>query len=171
MKNLTLRIDEKTLAAARKVAALRGTTVAKLVREFLEKLVAEDGAPAEESEAQRKARMALVDLAERASARSVDWKWNRDEIYDERLSRLGGDAGAAPGFAEAPRGEDGGASASPAEDALFRALTTVTDDQPEPGHDEWFRRQVQKALDDKKAGKSQYEDFDKVAAKFGFNAR
>ena len=42
MKNLTLRINEKTLAAARKAAALRETTVAKLVREFLEKLVAED---------------------------------------------------------------------------------------------------------------------------------
>ncbi len=35
MKNLTLRIDEKVLAAARKEAALRGTTVAKIVREYL----------------------------------------------------------------------------------------------------------------------------------------
>jgi hypothetical protein len=34
MKNLTLRIDEKVLAAARKEAALRGTTVAKRCEPF-----------------------------------------------------------------------------------------------------------------------------------------
>lgn len=39
---------------------------------------------------------------------------------------------------------------------------------PEPGHDEWFRRQVQRALDDKKSGKVKYTDFREVAAKFGF---
>lgn len=167
MKNLTLRIDEKVLAAARKQAALRGTTVAKLVREFLEKLVAESGG-GEETNSQREARMALVELAKRASERpAIDWKWNRDEIYEERLSRLG----ATPGFGEAPRGEGAESGAKAADDEIFRALTTVSDDPPEPGHDEWFRRQVQKALDDKKAGASQYEDFDKVAAKFGFNAR
>lgn len=141
VKNLTLRIDEKTLAAARKVAALRGTTVAKLVREFLEKLVAENGVPADETAAQRK----------------------------ERPSPLGGDRSAASGFAEAPLGEEGGASA--ADDALFRALTTVTDEPPESGHDEWFRRQVQTTLDKKKAGKMKYSSLAQVAARYGFNAR
>ena len=42
---------------------------------------------------------------------------------------------------------------------------------PVAGHDEWFRKQVLLALDDKKSGKVKYEDFDKVAAEFGFNAR
>lgn len=171
MKNLTLRIDEKTLVAARKAAALRGTTVAKLVREFLEKYAAEADQVGRETEAQREARMRLVDLAERSRARSSDWKWNRDDIYAERLSRFGHGGEEHAGFAEAPRGDDSDNGASAADDEIFRALTTVTDDPPEPGHDEWFRRQVQKALNDKKAGKSQYEDFDTVAAKFGFNAR
>ena len=148
---------------------MRGTTVAKLVREFLEKLVAEDGAPAEETEARRKARMALVELARKTSATMGDWKGNRDEIYADRSSDLGGDTGAASGFAESPRGEE--SSASAAGDALFRALTTVTDDPPEPGHDEWFRRQVQATLDKKKAGKMKYTSLAEVAARFGFNAR
>ncbi|SNT68295.1 hypothetical protein SAMN06297382_0796 [Amphiplicatus metriothermophilus] len=39
MKNLTLRIDEKVLAEARKRAALKGTTVARMVRGVLTALV------------------------------------------------------------------------------------------------------------------------------------
>jgi hypothetical protein len=165
MKNLTLRIDEKTLAAARKVAALRGTTVAKLVREFLDRLVAESNG--EEREAQRKVRTELVDLAKKSSATPVDWKWNRDEIYEERLARFR----AGSGFAEAARGEELAAGAPRSADELFRELTTETGRPPDPGHDEWFRRQVQETLDKKKAGKLKYKSLADVAARFGFNAR
>lgn len=38
---------------------------------------------------------------------------------------------------------------------------------PVPGHDAWVRRQVQRALDDKKSGKARYTDLRVVAAKFG----
>ncbi len=166
MKNLTLRIDEKTLAAARKVAALRGTTVAKLVRDYLAALAAEGGFN-EETEAQKRARMKLVEMAEQSSGRSSDWKWNRDEIYEERLARFRGGSG----FAEAPRGEETAADAPLTDEELFRELTTVTGRPPDPGHDAWFRRQVQETLDKKKAGTLKYTSLAEVAARYGFNAR
>jgi hypothetical protein len=34
------------------------------------------------------ARQMLVELSERAQSRLVDWEWNREDIYAERLSRL-----------------------------------------------------------------------------------
>jgi hypothetical protein len=81
MKNLTLRIDEKLLDRARRFAAERGTTVSALVRNHLADMTkADDRAEA--------ARRTLVELAERAQSRIVDWKWNREDIYAERLSRL-----------------------------------------------------------------------------------
>jgi antitoxin component of RelBE/YafQ-DinJ toxin-antitoxin module len=81
MKNLTLRIDEDLLDRARRFAAERGTTVAKLVRDHLAAVTKADDRAEE-------ARRTLVELAERANRRTVDWKWNRDGIYAERLSRL-----------------------------------------------------------------------------------
>jgi ABC-type nitrate/sulfonate/bicarbonate transport system substrate-binding protein len=81
MTNLTLRIDEELLARARRFAAERGTTVAEIVRGHLAAVTnADDRAAA--------ARRTLAELAERAQSRAVDWKWSRDEIYAERLSRL-----------------------------------------------------------------------------------
>jgi hypothetical protein len=50
-------------------------------------------------------------------------------------------------------------------------MTTDTGAPPAPGHDAWFRKQVQQTLDKKKAGKLNYRDFHEVAARFGFNAR
>jgi hypothetical protein len=81
MKNVTLSIDEHVLDRARKLAAERGTSVNQMVRDFLAR---EAGV---ETEAQYRARMELVELA-RNSNRGMDWKWNREEIYAERLSRL-----------------------------------------------------------------------------------
>jgi len=83
MKNLTLRIDENVLAEARRRAADEGTTVACAVREFLARFAGGDG----ETDDQRRARMALVDLAERSQSRISDWTWNRENIYADRLSR------------------------------------------------------------------------------------
>ena len=81
MSNLTLRIDDDLLARARRYAADRGTSVAEIVREHLQSLTnIHDRAEA--------ARRTLVELAERAQSRRVDWEWNREEIYAERFSRL-----------------------------------------------------------------------------------
>ena len=138
MKNLTLRIDEKVLAAARKRAALDDTTVAKVVREFLEYYAA--------------ALMRETSAAEGASATPV--------------------APERQGFAEPSTTYDASTMPEPVAKGplTLEEMTTDTGAPPEPGHDAWFRRQVQKALDDKKAG-AKYEDFATVAAEFGFNAR
>ncbi len=138
MKNLTLRLDEKVLAEARKVAALEGTTVAKVVREFLHTY---------------------------ALGKS-------DVIVEERMRRFRGQASNAPGFAEPPTPYEDQAVFERTADRppTLEEMTTDTGAPPVPGHDAWFRRQVQLALDDKRAG-AKYEDFATVAAEFGFNAR
>ncbi len=139
MKNLTLRLDEKVLAEARKVAALRGTTVAKVVRDYL-----------------------------RDYARA-----NGDEVVEERLRRFRERAPNAPGFGEPPPPYEDQALLKRTADGppTLEEMTTDTGAPPVPGHYSWFRREVQKALDDKQAGKADYWDFDKVAAVYGFNAR
>jgi hypothetical protein len=50
----------------------------------------------------------------------------------------------------------------------LEAMITDTGAPPEPGHDEWVRRQVQRTLNDKKAGKLEYYDFGEIAEEFGF---
>jgi hypothetical protein len=169
MKNLTLRIDEAVLAEARKQAALKGTTVAKLVREFLAAVVAESE---QDRTAAQTARCELVELSERSKSGLGDWKWNRDEIYEERLARFLGENSGSRGFAEAAPHEERDVKEMVAEqEPTLEQMTTDTGEPPAPGHDAWFRQQVQLALDDKKSGEAVYEDFEKVAAEFGFNAR
>lgn len=171
MKNLTLRIDEKVLAAARKRAAHEGTTVAKAVREFLRDYAA---AHLPESAAAKRARGELVTLAEQStSSPPADWKWNHEEIYDERMKRLRDRHSDAPGFAEPPPPYEDQAMLERTANRppTLEEMTTDTGAPPVPGHDEWFRRQVQKTLDKKKAGELNYRDLREVAAEFGFNAR
>jgi hypothetical protein len=77
-RNITLAIDEAVLDKVRVVAAQRKTTVNGLVREFLETLATEDDRRAE-------ARRRLVELAQSSEARlPAGYKWNREEIYEER---------------------------------------------------------------------------------------
>jgi hypothetical protein len=85
MKNLTLRIDESALAEARKQAAERGTTLAKLVRSYIMDLAGRD---VETPEA-RQARRELVEMARASKADfGPNWKWRREEAYDApRFSR------------------------------------------------------------------------------------
>ena len=139
MKNLTVRLDEKVLAEARKVAALGGTTVAKVVREYLQNYAFANG----------------------------------DEIVEERMRRFRERASNAPGFAEPPPPYEDQAmlEKSAARPLTLEEMTTDTGAPPVPGHDAWFRRQVQRTLDNKKAGKLKYRDIREVAAEFGFNAR
>ncbi len=75
MKNITLALDEHVLAAVRKYAALRNTTVNALVRDYLTRLAAQEDRQAE-------ARKKLVELSERATFDLGDWTWNREELYD-----------------------------------------------------------------------------------------
>ena len=79
MKNITLAVDEDTLDRVRVIAAERKTTVNGLVREYLQKLASEQDRIAE-------ARRRLVELAEASQARvGPNYRFNRDEIYEERL--------------------------------------------------------------------------------------
>jgi hypothetical protein len=74
--NVTLSIDDHTLARARQLAQQQGTSLNQLVRDYLESLTAGD--PVE----------AVAEL-ERAwteeEGDSGGWKWNREEVYDRSV--------------------------------------------------------------------------------------
>ncbi len=77
MKNITLAIDDGVLAKARAVAEKRGTTVNAIVRDYLTLLSTE-----EQRWERSKAR--LKELMDNSTADiGPDFKWNRDEIYDD----------------------------------------------------------------------------------------
>ncbi len=79
MKNITLAIDEEVLRGVRRYAAEHDTTVNALVRDYLADLVRGEERAAE-------ARRRLVKMSEESKARlGPDWKWNREEIYEDRL--------------------------------------------------------------------------------------
>jgi hypothetical protein len=79
MKNITLAVDDGVLDRARVIAAERKTTVNGLVRDFLEKLVTEGDRIAQ-------ARRDLLELAAKSQVRlGPDYRFNREEIYEERL--------------------------------------------------------------------------------------
>lgn len=83
MANLTLTIDDDLLRRARIRALEQGTSVNALVRRWLEGYA--------DAEHQRQATEEFIAIAERSTANSgaEPWKWNRDEIYEERLARYG----------------------------------------------------------------------------------
>ncbi len=75
MKNITLSVDEKVLAAVRRYAAEHDSSVNGLVREFLESIaVSEDRA--------RTARARMRELSRRSPARVGAITWKRDELHD-----------------------------------------------------------------------------------------
>ncbi|MFW6300607.1 MAG: DUF6364 family protein [Oceanicaulis sp.] len=73
-KNLTLAIDEDLLDRARVLAAMRRTTVNAMVREYLERVVAEEREADEVTQE-------LLKLSEQSEARMGDWRPSRDETY------------------------------------------------------------------------------------------
>jgi hypothetical protein len=77
--NLTLSIDEQLLEKARKRTGEMGTTVNQYVRDCLAELAGEENIDA------RIARFRELS----GMGDSNGWKWNREEIYEERLGRYG----------------------------------------------------------------------------------
>jgi hypothetical protein len=75
MKNITLSVDEKVLAAVRRYAAERDSSVNGLVREFL-------GRIADSSDRARNARLRIAELSSRSPARIGAVTWKRDELHD-----------------------------------------------------------------------------------------
>jgi hypothetical protein len=79
VKNVTLSVEEDVLAAVRKYAAARNTTVNGLVREYLGKIAAQEDRAAQ-------ARKELVELALTSTFDpGKDWKWNREALYDRGM--------------------------------------------------------------------------------------
>ena len=70
MKNITLSVDERVLAAVRRVAADNGTTVNAIVREHLNRL-------AEYADRAAKARRRIRELSEASKARIGSSEWHR----------------------------------------------------------------------------------------------
>lgn len=79
MPNITLAIDEELLGKARDYADRKGTTVNALVRELLGETIGQD-------KRREEARRGLLELIDNSTARmGPDYKWNREEIYEERM--------------------------------------------------------------------------------------
>lgn len=76
--NVTLSIDERTLARARQLAQQRGTSLNRMIRDYLEALTASDPAQAADE---------LERLWNEEEGDSRGWKWNREEIYDRPVLR------------------------------------------------------------------------------------
>lgn len=77
--NLTLSIDDRLVAEARKVAEARGMSLNQMVREELERLTAT--LSGDELVQQLEAQWA------REGRGSGGWRWNREEIHDRPVLR------------------------------------------------------------------------------------
>lgn len=75
MTNLTLRVEEKTLAKARQLAAERSTSVNALIREYLKDLVTLDSR-------KNAARSELIALCKSSRAQIGKATWTRESLYD-----------------------------------------------------------------------------------------
>ncbi len=75
MKNITLSVDEKVLAAVRRYAAERDSSVNSLVREFL-------GRISQSEDRARNARRRIRQLSNRSRARMGSRSWSREELHD-----------------------------------------------------------------------------------------
>jgi hypothetical protein len=70
--NITLSVDEKTLSAARKVAAARGQSLNQLIRDELARLTGGEQRGADWQE--------LESLS--GSGHSRGWRFDRDELHE-----------------------------------------------------------------------------------------
>ncbi len=75
MKNITLCVDENVLAAVRRHAAERNSTVNAMVREYLTNLAAHD-------DRARRARARLRQLSKQTQARLGRKTWAREDLHD-----------------------------------------------------------------------------------------
>lgn len=79
MKNLTLSIDERTLEAAREYATRKGTTVNRMVRDYLTRTVqvGDDDSWVDDL---------FAELDSRKSKEGKAHSWNREEVYRDRVA-------------------------------------------------------------------------------------
>ena len=75
MRNLTLSVDETVLLEARKIALERDTSVNRLIREFLEDLVRQDG--------RRKAALSRLSATMNEGLYTVGkLDWSREDLHE-----------------------------------------------------------------------------------------
>jgi hypothetical protein len=74
VKNITLSVDDQVLAAVRRRAAERDTTVNALVREYLTNLAAHD-------DRARQARLRLRQLSRQSRGRLGKKSWSREDLH------------------------------------------------------------------------------------------
>lgn len=77
--NVTLSIDDRLVAEARKVAEARGMSLNQMIREELQRVTA---AVSGEDLVRE-----LEALWSTGAGRSGGWRWNREELYDRPLLR------------------------------------------------------------------------------------
>ena len=75
MRNITLSVDEKVLAAVRRHAADQNSTVNGLVRDYLTNLAAQE-------DRAKNARARLRELSAQSVGRLGKKTWTRDDLYD-----------------------------------------------------------------------------------------
>ena len=75
MKNITLSVDEKVLAAVRRYAVERDSSVNALVREYLTRL-------ADTRDRARDARRRIRKLSNASAARIGAISWDRDSLHE-----------------------------------------------------------------------------------------
>jgi hypothetical protein len=75
MKNITLSVDEKVLAAVRRYAADRSSSVNALVREFLSGI-------SHRQDRASKARKRVREMSHKSKARIGSASWSRDELHE-----------------------------------------------------------------------------------------
>jgi cell fate (sporulation/competence/biofilm development) regulator YlbF (YheA/YmcA/DUF963 family) len=76
--NLTLSVDDQTVAQARRVAQAMNKSLNQVIREYLEQLARRDQAERDFAEFRA--------LSEQHEGKSQEgWKWNREEIYDRKI--------------------------------------------------------------------------------------
>lgn len=75
MKNITMSVDDATLLAVRRYAAARGTSVNRLVRDYLDRL-------ARREDQARTVRQRIRQLSETSPARMGDKSWHRDALHE-----------------------------------------------------------------------------------------
>ena len=78
MANLTLRVEDRLLAEARKVAAARETTVSRMVREFLR----QETRAAEEEAARARALAALLEALDACRSSRPVPPLNRAQLHE-----------------------------------------------------------------------------------------
>jgi hypothetical protein len=75
MRNITLSVDEDVLAAVRRHAVDRNSTVNALVREFLTNLAAHEDRAI-------RARVRLLQLSKQSRGRLGKKSWTREDLHD-----------------------------------------------------------------------------------------